>query len=104
MLILSGQYDMTVARASDLSSSEPDSVIDLTLSRGSVYHMHDLHTWHQVIPRTRCYSLMVNGPRWENAHRRAPSTSGKGLEPMSDRELAEHLAKCRELIGEYLQI
>ena len=65
--------------------------------------MNDRHTWHQVIPRTQCYSLMVNGPRWEDPHRRAPSTRGKSLQPMADDVLANHLAKCRELIGVYLR-
>ncbi len=103
MLILSGEYDMAVAHTSDLESAEPMHVIDLTLNAGSVYHMNDRHTWHQVIPRTQCYSLMINGPRWENAHNRAPSTGGKGLEAMPEHVLADHLAKSRELIGAYLQ-
>ena len=102
MLILSGEYEMAVAHTPDLESSELSPVINVTLSAGSIYHMNDRHTWHQVIPRTRCYSLMVNGPRWENAHRRAPSTSGKGLLPMANDALVEHLTKCRDFIGHYL--
>ena len=102
VLILSGSYDMAVMRTEDLQSSEPSPVIDLTLSAGSIYHMNDRHTWHQVIPRSECYSLMVNGPRWENAHRFAPSTSGKGLQPMDTETLNRHLANCRELLAEYV--
>lgn len=101
MLILAGEYDMVVAHTPDLTSGEPSPVIHVTLNAGSIYHMNDRHTWHQVIPRTQCYSLMVNGPRWDAPHRRAPSTSGKGLDPMPDDTLANHLAKCRELIGAY---
>lgn len=103
MLILSGEYAMRVGHTPDLESGEPSPVIELQLSAGSIYHMHDRHTWHQVVPRTTCYSLMVNGPRWEQAHRRAPSTSGKGLEPMSEDVLREHLTLCREFIGDYLK-
>ena len=103
MLILSGEYDMAVAHTPDLTSGEPSPVLNVTLSTGSIYHMNDRHTWHQVVPRTRCYSLMVNGPRWENAHRRAPSTSGKGLDPMPDDVLADHLEKSRELIAGFLK-
>lgn len=102
MLVLSGTYDMAVAHTADLQSSEPSPVIDVTLSSGSIYHMLDRHTWHQVIPRTECYSLMVNGPRWSDAHRRAPSTSGKGLQPMSDELLRSHLAACGKLLAGYL--
>lgn len=104
MLILSGEYDMAVAHTPDLKSNEPSPVIHVTLGAGSIYHMNDRHTWHQVIPRTRCYSLMVNGPRWENAHRRAPSTSGKGLEEMTNEVLSEHLANCRELLSRYADL
>ena len=102
MLVLSGTYDMAVGRTSDLTSAEPAAVIQVTLSAGSVYHMNDRHTWHQVIPRTECYSLMINGPRWEDAHRRAPSTSGKGLNPMPDDMLRAHLEKCQGLIHQCL--
>ena len=101
MLILSGQYEMAVGHTSDLDSRDPKDVIDLTLGAGSIYKMDDRHTWHQVIPRSRCYSLMVNGPRWENAHRFAPSTSGKGLESMTAEELANHLNECTRLLQKY---
>ena len=103
MLILSGEYDMAVAHSADLGSDELSPVIHLTLGTGSIYHMTDRHTWHQVIPRTQCYSLMVNGPRWDEPHSRAPSTAGKGLDPMPNESLAEHLANCRDLIGDYLE-
>jgi len=103
MLILSGEYDMVVAHTPDLLSRELSPVINVSLSAGSTYHMNDRHTWHQVIPRTSCYSLMINGPRWEDAHQRAPSTGGKGLEPMPENVLVEHLNKSRELIAPYLK-
>ena len=102
MLILSGKYEMAVGRTPDLLSSEPSSVIFVTLSAGSVYHMLDQHTWHKVIPRTQCYSLMVNGPRWVNAHQQAPSTKGKRLEPMGSGDLVQHLAQCRQLLTAHL--
>ena len=102
MLVLSGQYDLAVSHTPDLESGDPSPVINLTLNAGSIYHMNDRHTWHQVIPRTECYSLMVNGPRWDDAHRRAPSTSGKGLDPMPHDVLAAHLIKSRELIAKFL--
>jgi len=102
MLILSGIYDMAVGYTADLNSAEPVPVIDVRLGAGSTYHMADRHTWHRVIPRTQCYSLMVNGPRWENAHSRAPSTGGKGLEAMTPEMLSSHLERFRDLLGTYL--
>lgn len=101
MLILAGVYDMAVSHTPDLKSRNPSPVMHLTLSAGSVYQMRDRHTWHQVIPRTECYSLMINGPRWEHPHRFAPSTQGKALNPMSEAALTAHLVKFRELLAAY---
>ena len=102
MLVLSGVYDMVVSHTADLSSTEPAHVISLTLGPGSIYQMNDPHTWHQVIPRSECYSLMVNGPRWQQPHDSAPTTGGKGLNPLSDDELSKHLRTCRKLLGQHL--
>lgn len=102
MLVLSGTYDMQVGYSDDLDDGKPDPVIEVTLNAGSMYHMHQRQTWHKVIPRTQCFSLMVNGPRWEKPHRRAPSTGGKGLEAMSNDLLMAHLASCKSLLEKYL--
>ena len=98
MVVLSGEYEMAVGHTSDLTSGEQSHVIRVKLSAGSTYDMMDRETWHQVIPRSQCYSLMVNGPRWENAHRYAPSTGGKGLEEMSEQILKDHLETCCTLL------
>ncbi|MEL6109448.1 MAG: hypothetical protein AAFU85_25855 [Planctomycetota bacterium] len=98
VLILSGEYEMRVSQSADLESGDHLPTIRLTLGAGSTYHMDEPTTWHQVIPRSRCYSLMVNGQRWERPHRRAPSTSGKGLQPMSEEELSSHLATLGRLL------
>lgn len=103
MLILSGEYEMVVGHTPDLSSTEPTEVIRLALSAGSIYHMRERQTWHQVIPRSTCYSLMVNGPRWDIAHQRAPSTTGKQLEPMDPKQLSEHLEACHRLLANHTQ-
>ena len=102
MLVLSGEYEMAVSYTSDLSNSDHSPVIRVFLGAGSTYQMLERETWHQVIPRTRCYSLMVNGPRWDNPHRRAPSTGGKGLRSMSEDELGSHLDVFQELLSPYL--
>jgi hypothetical protein len=101
MLILDGTYEMRVGHTPDLESGEPAEVIRLSLGRGSIYEMNERQTWHQVIPRTRCFSLMINGPYWEDAHRRAPRTAGKGLQAMSDSDLLSHLEQFRILLTDY---
>lgn len=102
MLVLSGVYQMSVAHSADLRSDETSPVLDVVLGPGSQYAMTEPGTWHQVVPRTECFSLMINGPRWEQPHRRAPTTSGKGLTEMSATELGSHLGTFKRLIGDYL--
>ena len=102
MLVLAGVYDMNVGLSRDPACDNPAPVIQVTLNAGSVYHMTERLTWHQVVPRTECFSLMVNGPRWSDAHHRAPATGGKGLQSMTAAALTEHLAWCRKLLEPFL--
>ncbi|MGK7943504.1 MAG: hypothetical protein AB4058_03455 [Microcystaceae cyanobacterium] len=102
MLILEGDYDMDLFFTSDLKSSELLPVINVSLSSGSIYHIKEQKTWHKVIPRTICYSLMINGSRWSYPHRYAPTTKGKGLKPMAETVLQDHLSKCQQLIKRQL--
>ena len=102
MLVLAGDYEMAASYTSDLSSADHAPVIKVSLGAGSTYEMLERETWHQVIPKSRCYSLMVNGPRWEKPHERAPSTGGKGLQSMSDEDLSSHLKEFRNLLSPYL--
>lgn len=65
MLVLDGSYDMHVGYAAAPESRQPDDVISLQLAAGSTYDMSVPGAWHKVVPRTRCYSLMINDPRWD---------------------------------------
>ena len=103
MLLLHGSYDMVVSKSLDLHS-RPISIMKMTLTAGSVYHMSDPRLWHQVVPNTTCFSLMVNSPRYDMPHSSAPTTKGKGLESMSEAQLGEHLALCRQYLSMYLAL
>ena len=98
MLVLDGTYEMLVGHPVDRKSGEPDDVIRLWLGPGSIYEMSERQTWHQVIPRTRCFSLMINEPYWDEPHSRSPRTAGKGLVEMPGSELESHLRDFRRLL------
>ena len=102
MLILAGFYEMNVFSSCDLESTETHRVMELNLGPGSIYHMHQPTTWHQVVPHTVCYSLMVNGPRWENAHLKAPTTGGKRLEALTADQLEDQLQRFQQLLDAFI--
>ena len=94
MMVLSGVYEMWVGHSKDLHS-KPDSVIDVTLSAGSIYKMHNELSWHSVRPLTTAYSIMINGLPWKDKHSKAPTTKGKDLDKFTQEELRSHLDDFR---------
>jgi len=97
--LLQGAYRMWVGFTPDLESREPITVTETILTAGSRYEIIEPRTWHSVTPLEECWTVMVNGSPWrEQAHVRAPTTTGKDLDKMPPDELAAHLAKFRELI------
>lgn len=60
------------------------------LGPGSRYEIVSPLTWHSVVPREECYTVMVNGEGWpaDVAHAEVRTTRGKGLEPMAPAELS----------------
>ena len=98
MLVLDGSYDMHVGYAAAPESRQPDDVISLQLAAGSTYDMSVPGAWHKIVPRTRCYSLMINGPRWDTGPRFAPTTQGKDLGRMTSSQLNEHLVVFERLL------
>ena len=103
MLVLDGSYDMHVGYAAAPESRQPDDVISLQLAAGSTYDMSVPGAWHKVVPRTRCYSLMINGPRWDTGPRFAPRTQGKDPGRMTSSQLNEHLIVFERLLTAWQQ-
>jgi hypothetical protein len=98
--LLEGSYRMWVGFTPDLESREPITVTETVLTAGSRYEIVEPRTWHSVTPLEECWTVMVNGLPWrEQAHARAPTTTGKDLDKMPPDELAAHLAKFKSLLG-----
>lgn len=102
VLVLQGTYDMTVGYSHG-TDQPPNSVLETRLAAGSSYSIESPYTWHSVIPRTMCYSLMVNHQPWLAPHDRAPTTKGKDLDKFSDLDLRIHLTNFKTLLSAYLK-
>lgn len=100
-ILLSGAYDMEVGYSPD-RTSKPTKVIDLFLTKGSVYEIVSPLTWHSVTPVEVTYTVMVNDPPWpaDVAHTDVRTTKGKDLDKMPEEELKEHLALFDRMLGE----
>ena len=98
--ILRGSYLMGVGASPD-RLSPPTGVMRLVLGPGSRYEIVSPITWHSVVPREECYTVMVNGDAWppDVAHAGVRRTHGKGLEPMTPADLAAMFDVYRAALG-----
>ena len=103
VLVLQGNYHMLVGSSKTIDDVHPQFVMDMHLTKGSSYTMERENTWHAVHPKSLCYSLMVNGPRYEDPNAAAPSTSGKGLVAMDSLELTAHLTNFKTLLQKHIK-
>lgn len=87
--IVKGSYLMGVGY-SENRLAKPNQVMRTVFGPGSRYEIIGPLTWHSVVPRGECYTVMVNGEAWptEIAHTEVRTTKGKGLEPMAEAELS----------------
>lgn len=102
VLVLQGEYCMRMGVSSTLEN-EPEEEGYFNLGRFSSYDMTNPKGWHSVIPRTTCYSLMINGKPWETPHVKAPTTKGKDLDKFTDTQMIEHISVFKVLLRQYLK-
>jgi hypothetical protein len=95
--ILRGSYLMGVGTSAD-RTSPPRQALRVVLTAGSRYEITSPLTWHSVVPREECYTVMVNGEAWPEdvAHVGVRRTQGKGLEPIPPADLAAMFDVFRE--------
>ena len=96
--ILKGSYKMKIGHSKD-RVSEPEDVADFILTAGSSYEIVNPLTWHSVVPLETTYTIMINGPAWENAHEQVRTTKGKDLGEMAYDELVEQIRFFRYNLG-----
>lgn len=100
-LMLKGSYVHRIGFSADLQS-QPTFHFREIVRPYSTYEIVDRRTWHTVQPLERTYTIMANGPAWENAHSEVRTTKGKDLEKMNPEDLAVHLNEFKELLKEYV--
>ena len=102
-LLLEGSY---VQKLGFSQTKEKDSVPEFfyreVLETYSSYEILDQRIWHSVQPLTRCYTVMLNGKPWEDAHGAVRTTKGKDLEKMSEEDLKKHKNHFIPLLNDYM--
>jgi len=101
-LVLDGEYKQLIGYSKTLEE-KPKLTLDMIARPNFIYSITDRHIWHAVVPLRTTYTVMLNGPPWENAHKAAPTTKGKDLDKMSEEEMIEHMNSCRYFIKDYLK-
>jgi hypothetical protein len=98
--VVRGSYLMGVGFSAD-RLAKPSQVLRTVMGPGSRYEIVTPLTWHSVVPREECYTVMVNGEAWpaDVAHAEVRTTKGKGLEPMTAADLAAMFAVYRAALG-----
>jgi hypothetical protein len=99
-MVLRGRYMHSVGVSQDLVS-QPELVYQQEVGPYSPYLITDPKIWHSVQPLQTTYTIMVNGPPFENPHASVRTTKGKDLKTMSDKDKCTLLAKFDDLLRAY---
>lgn len=102
-LVLNGSYRMWTGRSQDRVSPPADGP-EFLLTPGSAYQITNPLDWHSVVPLEETWTVMINGPRWddESRHEKAPTTGGKGLKAISEFEKTMMLPGFEGLIRQQI--
>lgn len=68
------------------------------LTAGASYSITSPHTWHKVVPKTDCYTLMINSKMWDEYNAHCKFTKGKELVEVPDDIKRAHLQKFLKLL------
>ena len=103
-ILLEGSYRMNEWLSKDRDDKNPVHVSEHILERFSQYSITNPLTWHNVIPLSTAYTIMINSPPWppDVAHTEVRTTAGKDLDKMSQPDLVAHLAHFNHLVHQYL--
>jgi hypothetical protein len=99
-IMLAGEYVHRIGYSPDLDS-EPTMLFEEIVRPYSMYEITNKQTWHSVQPLKRCYTIMLNGPPWEEQHSHTRTTKGKDLDKFTESELTNHLSVFWELVSCY---
>lgn len=95
--VLCGEYNLKIGRSSN-TLDRPEKYHILNMAAESSYEMVDPLEWHAITPLRRTYTVMINGPNYENPHSMCRTTKGKDLEKLSEKEVQESLLLFSDLL------
>lgn len=70
----------------------------------SMYEITNPFVWHGVHPLKQTWTIMMNGPEFDNKHEATVTTKGKDLDSLPANELGNHLTYFEILLSQYLNI
>lgn len=101
--MLKGEYLHSVGCTNTLEDKNVQWLFRELVRPGSVYEITSPFTWHGVHPLQTTFTIMMNGPEFENKHKATVTTKGKDLETMESGELLNHLSNFEVLLASYLE-
>lgn len=101
--VLKGSYDLHLGRTPNRESREVTGVNKFRMAAGSRYEMVNPLDWHNIVPITDTYTVMINGAPYSKnvVHSAVRTTKGKDLERMSSDELRGQLMLFQSLVHPY---
>ena len=99
-IILEGSYEQRIGYADSRNGIRHDIYREV-LTAGSKYEIVNPLTFHSVIPLETTWTMMVNGPPFENPHEDVVTTKGKDLQKMTPKEFEQHMYQFANLICRY---
>jgi len=99
--LMDGEYKLFLSTSKDRESGYDPAYSVVTMRPGAYYDMDHPLSWHKIVPTYITYTIMINGPAWNDdvAHTAVRRTKGKDLECMSHVEVLSQLNKFKELVN-----
>ena len=96
-MVLEGEYRHIVGVADDFDA-DPVLMDDRVMTAGDYCSITNPLIFHSVQPLTQTFTIMVNGPEWEQQHSQTRRTKGKDLKSFTGDQLRNHLWEIEDLL------
>lgn len=97
-MVLCGEYNLKIGRSSNILD-EPEKYHTLNMAAESSYEMVDPLEWHAITPLRKTYTIMINGPNYNNPHTSCRTTKGKDLEKLNEEEKSGSLLLFKDFLN-----
>ncbi len=102
-LMLKGEYIHHVGCTNYLTDKNVKWIARELVRPDTFYEITSPFTWHGVHPLKTSFTIMLNGPEFENKHEETRTTKGKDLKSLDFHSLLHHLTSFEVLLTSYLE-